>query len=113
MCVCVVLGRARFSCHNTLLSAQYPVMGGSVKGGQILGEFPTDAFNGKSKYQVGQSVAMIPSTPWEGFWTPIAKWMGVADTKLDEVYPHAKNFKESTTGHTGGLISKSQMFKKN
>ena len=66
-------------------------MGGKVKGGQVLGEFPSDAFDFKSKYNIGHG-RMVPTMPWDGVWYPLAKWMGVEEAQIPAMLPNAKNF---------------------
>jgi len=68
----------------------YMVLGGSVKGGRVLGEYP-DISEGSPLLMPGGRV--IPTTPWESIWNGIAQWMGVTDdNQLDEVLPLRKNF---------------------
>ena len=52
------------------------VLGGDVKGGQILGEYPSDISEGSS---LRDRRAMIPTTSYESVWNAIAQWMGVED----------------------------------
>ena len=53
------------------------VMGGEVRGGQILGAYPsTLAESDANPLNIGRG-RLIPTTPWEGVWRPIAQWFGV------------------------------------
>lgn len=65
----------------------YAVMGGSVKGGKILGEYPSDydAFN------IGRG-RVYPTSPWEAIWKPIAEWYGVLPENVFEVLPNGNIF---------------------
>ena len=40
--------------------------------------------------------SLIPSTPWEGLWGPIATWFGVDPSRLTEMMPNLPNFPQST-----------------
>ena len=51
-------------------------MGGSVKGGQILGSYPSD-LSQTSNIRVNR--ALIPTMSWEGMWHGLAQWFGVHD----------------------------------
>lgn len=66
----------------------YFVLGGGVKGGQILGKFPT-AYRGNLNVGRGR---LIPTTPWEASWNAISQWMGVEEGNIDKVLPNRKNF---------------------
>ena len=68
------------------------LLGGGVAGGQILGEYPAD-FSEASELNVGRG-RMIPTTPWEGLWAPVATWFGVDDDDLSTVLPNIGNFPE-------------------
>ena len=86
-------------------AGNYFVAGGSVKGGQILGEYPKRVKWG-SYLNLGRG-RMLPTTPWEAVWNGIAEWMDVDEDRMDVVMPMRPNFKASE----GKLFSKDQMFK--
>ena len=66
------------------------VIGGSLKGGQVLGQYPSDFTEaGDLALRRGR---MIPSTPWDSTWNAIAPWAGVPAADLDYVLPMKKNF---------------------
>jgi len=70
----------------------YMVMGGSVAGGKMHGEFPERFTEHMSEVNVGRG-RFIPTTPWEGIWNAVAQWWGIEDeATLDELLPHRKNF---------------------
>jgi uncharacterized protein (DUF1501 family) len=54
----------------------YIMMGGSVKGGQIVGDYPH--LKAGSPLEIGRG-RMIATTPWEGAFAPIAGWLGIVD----------------------------------
>lgn len=66
------------------------ILGGSVKGGRILGEYPADLTR-NSPYFMSRA-RVIPTTPFEAIWNGVAEWFGVTDGQLDEVLPLRKNF---------------------
>lgn len=55
-------------------------MGGAVKGGQILGQYP-DRLDSNGDLNAGRG-RMIPTRPWEAIWEPTATWMGVETAKV-------------------------------
>ena len=69
------------------------MMGGSVNGGKVLGEYPED-FEQSSTNPIALSRGrMVPTTPWDAMWKGTAEWFGVtSDEELNYVLPMAKNF---------------------
>lgn len=80
----------------------YFVMGGDVKGQQILGKYPP-SFDTDNEHML-QGGRMVPSTSWESVWYGLADWIGVEKDQFDKVLPHLKNFPEAS------WIQNSQMF---
>merc|ERR1711871_451042 len=82
----------------------YFFAGGSVKGGQILGRYPSrlDETSEQNIYNSGGR--FIPTTSWEAVWSPIAEWFGVDPSKMAHVLPNLQNF---PSGHA---IPKDSMF---
>ena len=80
------------------------VMGGSVDGGRILGEYPSNLrLNGPLNVGRGR---LIPTRPWESIWSPIIQWMGVEKAnELDNVLPNRKSFPSNL------MIQKSHLYK--
>ena len=35
---------------------------------------------------------IVPTTPWESIWKPIAEWLGVEAGQMDVVLPNANKF---------------------
>jgi len=71
----------------------YMLMGGSVKGRQVLGEYPAVfTTDGPLTLHRGR---MIPSTPWEGPFQGIAAWLGIEASDMLEVCPNLDNFNSS------------------
>lgn len=68
----------------------YWVVGGDVKGGQILGQYPTD-MTIKSFWNIGRG-RMMPSTSWDVVWNAISEWMGVeTEEEMLHVLPNLHN----------------------
>ena len=66
------------------------MIGGSVNGGKVLGDYPHPLDSAHLQYVKGR---MIPSTPWESVWNGISQWLGVRnDEDLDRVLPNRKSF---------------------
>jgi len=78
------------------------MMGGSVKGTQILGSYPTN-IGDDSPQSLGRG-RMIPDLPWDGVWKPLIEWFGVEDSAIDTVLPNVKNFPSDQ------LVDRSDMF---
>jgi uncharacterized protein (DUF1501 family) len=70
----------------------YFMAGGSVRGGQIVGTYPSIKENAPLNIGRGR---IIPTTSWEAVFLPVAKWAGVNEVDLDYVLPNRKNFPAS------------------
>ena len=63
------------------------VMGGSIDGGKLLGEYPSDITQG-GPLNVGRG-RLIPTSSWESMLNPVLEWMGVeSDAELDYCMPN-------------------------
>ena len=69
------------------------ILGGGLKGGKVLGQFPT-VFSEDGPLALSRG-RMLPTTPWDAIWNGIAPWMGVPGPDMDTVLPHKKNFESS------------------
>ena len=78
-------------------------IGGSVKGGVIRGEYPELRVDGPQS--VSSTGQMLPSSPWESVWQPLAQWLGVEDAYLDDVMPNLHAFKDDPN-----LLSRGDVF---
>ena len=65
------------------------VMGGSVKGGQIFGEYPSLALGGND--DVGGAI-MLPQISTDEYFAELSKWFGVSNGDLKYVLPNVGNF---------------------
>ncbi len=78
------------------------VMGGSVSGGQLVGDYPL--LSASSPLDVGRGI-YIPTTPVDLYFAELAQWFGVSNTDLPLVLPNIRNFyaSGSTTPPLGFL----------
>lgn len=68
------------------------MLGGSVKGGKVLGQYPDD-FEQSSTNDIALSRGrMIPSFPWDAMWKGAAEWFGVSSSDMNMVLPMQNNF---------------------
>ncbi|MEM9850175.1 MAG: DUF1501 domain-containing protein [Bacteroidota bacterium] len=65
------------------------VMGGSVNGGQIFGQYPSLALNGTD--DVGGAI-MLPTTSTDEYFAELSRWFGVSQGDLNYVLPNIGNF---------------------
>ena len=65
------------------------IMGGAVKGGQILGRVPPPIIDGNDDLGQGR---FIPDISIDQFFWPMAKWFGVPESDRFLVLPNLKNF---------------------
>ena len=75
--------------------AHHFVVGGAVKGRDIYGAFPTTGLG--HALDVG-SGALLPTTSVDQYGATLAKWFGVADSQLAEVFPNIGNFSQRDLG---------------
>ena len=83
----------------------YFVTGGAVRGGQILGKYPSNLDPAISEEILGGNARMVPTTSWEDVWYGLAQWMGVKADQMDDFLPNLKNMDASTR------IPESKMFR--
>lgn len=72
------------------------VMGGSVKGGQFYGTFPTLALGGPD--DADTSGRWIPTTSIEQYSSTLATWFSVAASDLDYIFPNRSRFSTTPVG---------------
>lgn len=68
----------------------YMVMGGAVNGGQLFGKLPS--FDVGSDDDTGTKGRVIPTISINQYGALLARWMGVSENDLDEVFPDLANF---------------------
>lgn len=64
----------------------YFVMGGSVDGGKIHGEYPAD-ITAAGPINIGRG-RLIPTSSWETMMNSVVSWMGVPSKDLDYCMPN-------------------------
>ncbi|KTF13222.1 DUF1501 domain-containing protein [Pseudoalteromonas sp. H105] len=69
------------------------VMGGAVKGGDIYGELLTQHLDGPQDVGSGR---LIPRVANEQYFATLAKWFGVPDSELVDIFPNLSNFNQHT-----------------
>ena len=79
------------------------IVGGKLKGAQILGRYP-DRIDNESPLNVRTGGRFIPTTSWEAVWHGLAEWFGVESGKMEDVLPQLSNFPSSA------LFKKEAMF---
>ena len=73
------------------------VMGGSVNGGQIFGEYPELALD--SELDLGRGV-LLPTTSTDEFYADLALWFGVEPSELAMTLPNIDRFFDTGGGGT-------------
>merc|ERR1712061_377841 len=61
------------------------VIGGSLREGRVFNQYPSSVAAGNSR-DLGRG-RLIPEYPWESMLVPIAKWMGVEEDSMSNVFP--------------------------
>jgi uncharacterized protein (DUF1501 family) len=72
------------------------VIGGSVKGGDMYGTYPTLEVKGPE--DSGNNGAWIPTTAVDQVGATLASWFGVNATDVDYMFPNLKNFSKRNLG---------------
>lgn len=71
------------------------MVGGSVKGGKILGRYPQPLTPDHPNW-IGRG-RFIPTTSWDAVWNGIGQWMGLHDEdELNEAIPNRNSFDTCT-----------------
>lgn len=71
------------------------VLGGSVSGGQFLGQYPELQIDGPDDYDFGR---LIPSTSVDSYHATLCKWFGLSESQIHELLPNLSNFDQSDLG---------------
>lgn len=69
------------------------VMGGSVRGGNLYGQFPSLKLGGSN--DAGELGRLIPSTSVDQYAASVARWLGVAEIDIMHIFPNLRNFQPS------------------
>lgn len=74
------------------------VVGGAVKGTDIYGTFPVTALG--HDHDVG-SGSLLPSISVDQYGATMAKWFGLSDSQINDVFPNIANFSTRDLGFLG------------
>ena len=78
------------------------VMGDTVKGKNIFGEYPTLAL--ESSIEVGNGI-LIPQLSADQYFAELALWFGVSPSDLPAIFPSLTNFFQPGSGMPIGFIN--------
>ena len=79
--------------------SHHVVMGGSVSGGEMYGQFPSLDLQGPD--DAGDRGTWIPTTSLDQYGATLASWFGVAGSGLNTVFPNLANFQ---AGNGAGVL---------
>jgi len=69
------------------------IIGGSVDGKRILGEYPSDLTD-QSSLNIGRG-RLIPTLSWDAVWNAVSQWLGIREqSNLNSVLPNRISFSE-------------------
>eukprot|EP01013_Petalomonas_cantuscygni_P025359 TRINITY_DN472_c1_g1_i4.p1 TRINITY_DN472_c1_g1~~TRINITY_DN472_c1_g1_i4.p1 ORF type:complete len:2117 (+),score=436.19 TRINITY_DN472_c1_g1_i4:276-6626(+) len=71
------------------------LLGGSIRGGRIHGQFPTSMAEDSDVNVGGMKGRVLPTSPWEAMWAPISDWFGVSAAQMTAYLPNLPNFPSS------------------
>jgi uncharacterized protein (DUF1501 family) len=75
------------------------LMGGTVRGGQVYGKFPTFQLGGPDDTDVRGR--WIPSTAIDQYGATLASWFGIPNSVLPTIFPNLANFGTANLGFLG------------
>ena len=75
------------------------IMGGAVKGGDLYGRYPTLVLAGPDDAE--KEGRWIPTTAVDQYGATLARWFGVVDTDMAQVFPNLASFSNSNLGFLG------------
>lgn len=73
----------------------HAVVGGAVRGGQLIGQYPDLRLDGPDDAGLGR---MIPTTAVDQLGATFGRWLGIADSDLDLVFPNLRRFAQRDLG---------------
>ena len=71
-------------------------MGGAVRGGDFYGTYPTLAMNGPD--DADSRGRWIPTTSVEQYGATLARWYGLPDANIPDVFPFINRFNSTNLG---------------
>jgi uncharacterized protein (DUF1501 family) len=75
--------------HHIVMGSNY-AGGGSLKGGQFYGTFPSLVLNGQD--DANTRGTLVPTTSVDQYAATMAQWFGVDPTQIDTIFPYVQNF---------------------
>jgi uncharacterized protein (DUF1501 family) len=72
-----------------------------VKGGQILGKYPSNLAEG-GEVNIGNG-SLMPTTSWESLWNAVCEWLNIPESAMNDILPNRPNF--------SSLYKKNQLFR--
>jgi len=84
------------------------ILGGAVKGGRIVGQYPFDYDELISN--PARRGRIIPTTSWEAVWYGIAQWLGVEEQAMGRVLPGKAHFECDASTSGCGLFGRDDLF---
>ena len=73
--------------------------GGSLRGGQIWGQFPSLALGGPN--DANTRGTMVPTTSVDQYSATMAEWFGVTPANINSIFPYVANFPTANLGFLG------------
>jgi uncharacterized protein (DUF1501 family) len=73
--------------------------GGSLKGGQFWGQFPSLALGGPDDANTRGTI--VPTTSVDQYAATMAQWFGVSPSNLASIFPNVVNFPTANIGFLG------------
>ena len=71
------------------------VMGGAVRGQSIIGQMPVIQIDGPSDSGQGR---IIPTLAVDQYCATLARWFGLSDSNIDDVFPNLRQFSQRDLG---------------
>jgi uncharacterized protein (DUF1501 family) len=71
-------------------------LGGPVKGGQVVGTFPTLTLGGPDDSDPNKGGRFVPTTSTDQVGATLMQWLGLPGDQLDAVFPNLANFSQKT-----------------
>ncbi|MGB0894270.1 MAG: DUF1501 domain-containing protein [Parashewanella sp.] len=84
------------------------VMGDSIKGGQVFGQYPELTLGDKNPLDVGNGV-LLPTTSIDEAYAELALWFGAEPSSLDQLFPNLHRFHNFSSGKMPlGMVKKTR-----
>jgi hypothetical protein len=76
--------------YTTGWGGNYFMFGGDVKGGKIMGKYPSFGLSDPTNIGRGR---VMPTTSWDALFYALTQWMGISlQDQIDYVLPNSQNF---------------------